>query len=234
MGTHHLISAGIEGHTMEATETRIGQLPLGLRVILVGGTSHVGKSMLARYMAEALGWEYGATDKLARHPGRPWRDDGTNLPQHVSEHFSKLTVDELLLDVLRHYERNVVPLVDALVRARESDRSSQGLMLEGSALWPTFVTPLLSSHAAAVWLTASDELLVQRIHASSRYEEKPLQERVPIQKFIERTLAFGRGIDKAVRDNALPTVRLRGSEAAGVVAERCLRAIKASVHRSNA
>lgn len=40
------------------------------RVILIGGSSHVGKSTLAQYQAAKLGWNYRSTDKLARHPGR--------------------------------------------------------------------------------------------------------------------------------------------------------------------
>jgi 2-phosphoglycerate kinase len=42
------------------------------RVILIGGSSHVGKSTLGQSLAAKLGWSYCSTDKLARHPGRPW------------------------------------------------------------------------------------------------------------------------------------------------------------------
>lgn len=42
------------------------------RVILIGGSSHAGKSTLAQALAAELGWSYGSTDKRARHPGRPW------------------------------------------------------------------------------------------------------------------------------------------------------------------
>jgi 2-phosphoglycerate kinase len=43
------------------------------RVVLIGGTSNVGKSTVAQAVAERLGFEYLSTDELARHPGRPWR-----------------------------------------------------------------------------------------------------------------------------------------------------------------
>ena len=42
-----------------------------IKLILIGGTSHTGKSTLARQLAEELGWNYLSTDQLARHPGRP-------------------------------------------------------------------------------------------------------------------------------------------------------------------
>ena len=42
------------------------------RVILIGGSSHTGKSTAAREIAGRLGWSHLSTDSLARHPGRPW------------------------------------------------------------------------------------------------------------------------------------------------------------------
>lgn len=38
--------------------------------ILIGGSSHVGKSTLSKQLAAALGIELISTDDLARHPGR--------------------------------------------------------------------------------------------------------------------------------------------------------------------
>ncbi|MGD1875429.1 MAG: hypothetical protein ACFB02_20525 [Mastigocoleus sp.] len=36
------------------------------RIILIGGTSHAGKSTLGQALAITLGWDYCSTDKLAR------------------------------------------------------------------------------------------------------------------------------------------------------------------------
>ena len=44
-----------------------------LKVILIGGSSHVGKSTVSESLAETLGWSHLSTDRLAAHPGRPWR-----------------------------------------------------------------------------------------------------------------------------------------------------------------
>lgn len=57
------------------------------RVILIGGASHTGKSTLAQALASHLGWNYRSTDKLARHPGRPWVSAyGKAIPEHVVKH----------------------------------------------------------------------------------------------------------------------------------------------------
>ncbi len=85
------------------------------KYLLIGGTSHVGKSMLGSFLAAQLQWEYVSTDKLARHPGRPWRVGKTKVPAHVAKHYLSLSVDELVSDVLRHYELNVWPIVAGLL-----------------------------------------------------------------------------------------------------------------------
>ena len=79
------------------------------RAILIGGSSHTGKSTLGQALAAKLGWSYLATDKLARHPGRPWVGiNGQAIPAHVVEHYRDLSAEALLLDVLSHYTNNVV------------------------------------------------------------------------------------------------------------------------------
>lgn len=57
------------------------------KVILLGGTSHAGKSTLARAVASSLGWRTLSTDQLARHPGRPWALPPQFVPTHVDEHY---------------------------------------------------------------------------------------------------------------------------------------------------
>ena len=125
-----------------------------LRVILIGGSSHVGKSALARSLADTLGWRLISTDELARHPGRPWRSSPERVPDHVAEHYLTLPVDELIADVLQHYRVNVWPTVETLIRPATTEASSDRLILEGSALWPEFVAsscpviPVLSEGAS--------------------------------------------------------------------------------------
>ena len=162
----------------------------GLRVVLIGGTSHVGKSALSESLAEALGWDRLSTDSLARHPGRPWKSAPEKVPGHVAEHYLTLSVEELIKDVLRHYRINVWPKVEEIIGTRLEDSSATGIVLEGSAIWPEFVNDLDFDRVAALWLTADDEILRKRIYAGSLYSSKSPRERMMIDKFLERTLTY--------------------------------------------
>ncbi|HWD79886.1 MAG TPA: hypothetical protein VG497_13420 [Kribbella sp.] len=144
-----------------------------MRVLLIGGTSNVGKSTVARVLARRLRFEYVSTDRLGRHPGRPWPDP----PAHVVEHYRSLTTGELLDELLAHYAR-MQPRIEELVA------QSAGLVLEGSGVWPPYVT------APAVWLTADEALITTRIHDSSQYTALPADRRHLVDKFVARSLAY--------------------------------------------
>jgi 2-phosphoglycerate kinase len=170
------------------------------RVILIGGSSHAGKSTLGRSLAAKLGWSYRSTDKLARHPGRPWVSaNGKAIPEHVAKHYENLSVDALFLDVLSHYEKNVLPQVEAIVCSHVSDLSTECLILEGSALWPGFIANLVSTNGVkAIWLTASDQLFRDRIFSESNFYYVNEDEKYLIQKFLERTLLYNKSMRKEV------------------------------------
>ena len=150
-------------------------------VVLIGGTSHVGKSTLARALATSLGFRHESTDRLARHPGRPW----TTTRPDVQEHYARLSVDELTTLQLEHYER-MWPLVERQVRDALGP-GGEGLVLDGSGVLPHRVALLPPDRVAAVWLTAAPTVLRNRIHAGSRIEERPDDERRAAQKFLGRT-----------------------------------------------
>ena len=160
------------------------------RVILIGGASHVGKSTVAERMGTEMGWSVISTDSLARHPGRPWRPQPEAVPDHVAEHYLSLSVDELLSDVLRHYRVNVWPKVEEIVACYSNNAPGAGVIVEGSALWPEFVVGLDSDGVAALWLTASRDVLTQRIYGESLYHSKTVRGKMMIDKFLERTLAY--------------------------------------------
>lgn len=163
-----------------------------VRVILIGGASHAGKSTLARSLADALGWRLLPTDTMARHPGRPWRSPPEPVPDHVAEHYLTLSVGELITDVLDHYRTNVWPTVQTLIRSATAEASSDRLILEGSALWPEFVATTSLDALSALWLTASEDTFRQRIHHESLYRSKSLIERTMVDKFLDRTLAYNK------------------------------------------
>ena len=200
-----------------------------LRVVLIGGTSHVGKSTLSESLAARLGWERLSTDSLARHPGRPWRPGPDKVPDHVAEHYLSLSVNELLEDVLHHYRVNFWPKVEEIVASHSNDASGAGVVLEGSALWPEFTTDLKFDRVAALWLTASDEVLRQRIHDESMYGSKSSRERVLVDKFLQRTLAYNSLMIDVVSRHGFVLVDVSQSSVSELT-ERCLPTL--SAHRS--
>ena len=180
------------------------KVPADLRVILIGGSSHVGKSTLADSLAAKLGWNQISTDKLARHPGRPWQPEPQQVPDHVAEHYLSLSVHELIEDVLHHYKVNVWPQVEAIVTA--TDTSKERIIVEGSALWPEFVATLDVANLAAIWLTASDAVFEQRIRAASQYRTKSQRERIMVDKFLARSLLYNAQMTDAIRQHGLVSV----------------------------
>ena len=195
-------------------------------IFLVGGSSHVGKSTLAESLATALGWRHISTDGLARHPGRPWASPPHGVPDHVAEHYLDLSVDELMEDVLRHYELNVWPGVEAIIASHLNDPTATGLVVEGSALWPDFASNLDFTKVGAIWLTAGDEVFKQRIYANSQYARKSPRERTMIDKFLERSLAYDKRMVEAVNRHGFVLVDVSRSNIAELT-ETCLSTLGA-------
>ena len=191
------------------------------RVILIGGSSHSGKSALSESIAANLGWNRISTDTLARHPGRPWRPAPEKVPDHVAEHYLSLSVDELIKDVLRHYRINVWPKVEKIVASHINDPSRAGLIIEGSALWPELVATLNSENIATLWLTASEEIFRQRIHNESLYHSKSLRERRMIDKFLQRTLVYNAQMIEIANRHGFILVDVQQSNLAELT-QRCL------------
>ena len=200
-----------------------------IRVILIGGSSHVGKSTLSESLAARLGWNRISTDTLARHPGRPWRPAPEKVPNDVAEHYLSLSADQLFEDVLHHYRTNVWPKVAAIVASHSNETSASRIVLEGSALWPGFVTSLDFNRVAALWLTASEEVFRQRIHEESRYQSRPSSERKLVDKFLERTLVYNARMIEIVNRRDFILVDVSQSDVAELT-ERCL-AIFRTDHR---
>jgi 2-phosphoglycerate kinase len=183
---------------MEERKSMVGES----RILLIGGASHVGKSTLAQRLAADRGWDYRATDQLARHPGRPWQAKPKQVPNHVADHYRLLSADELVADVLRHYREMVWPSIAAIVNDRATDR----LILEGSALLPELVNTLNLANIAAIWLTATNEFLSGRINAESDYGSRSPSEKILIDQFVARKNLFNERIIHTVNQLCLPSV----------------------------
>jgi 2-phosphoglycerate kinase len=191
------------------------------RVMLIGGSSHAGKSSLAAELAARLGCEALSTDKLARHPGRPWRQGEAPIPPHVVEHYSTLAPEALIASVSEHYGR-MWPMVRELIERRADDPGAPGLVLEGSALLPERVAELQRDDVAALWLAADEALVEARMRRESRFEAADPTERALIEAFLERTRRFQRLTLESVARLGLPRLDVREDDPVGALADRAL------------
>ena len=207
-------------------QSTMNKIRSDLRVILIGGSSHVGKSTLSRSLADRLGWRLISTDKMARHPGRPWRSASERVPDHAAEHYLTRSVGELITDVLHHYQVNVWPNVETLIRSATTEASSDRMILEGSALWPELIATLSFDGLAALWLTASDDVFRTRIHGESRYHSRSAMERLMADKFLDRTLVYNKQMIDVVNRHGFRLVDVLQSGVAELT-DRCLAALNA-------
>jgi 2-phosphoglycerate kinase len=200
-----------------------------LKVILIGGSSHSGKSTLGQSLASKLGWRCLSTDKLARHPGRPWNLATGIVKEHVAEHYAVLPIDELLADVLRHYKKNVFPKIKTIVTDHTTDALRENLVIEGSALWPEDIATLDLKKVGAIWLTGSDALFKARIYDESRFEDTTKDGKHLIQKFLARTLLYNKHMREAVNRLGLMSIHIESSSSIDELSEKCLKLIGTSV-----
>ncbi|MEM9924335.1 MAG: 2-phosphoglycerate kinase [Cyanobacteria bacterium P01_D01_bin.50] len=194
------------------------------RVILIGGSSHAGKSTLAQSLAAKLGWGYRSTDKLARHPGRPWMGEKLKvIPQHVAQHYQTLSTEALFLDVLSHYEKNVLPQVEVIVYSHASEKSTESLIIEGSALWPEFVANLVGKNGVkAIWLTASEKHFRNRIKHESNFDNVGENEKYLIQKFLDRTLFYDKRMKEEIERLGFICIDVESVSMADELLNKCM------------
>jgi 2-phosphoglycerate kinase len=183
--------------------TCLGRQIRDIRVLVIGGTSHVGKSTLAQALASELGWDQLSTDRLARHPGRPWTTGSGPFPEHLAAHYLSLSIGELTSEQMHHYER-LWPRIEAVVVAHATDTGGRRLIIEGSGILPERVAALKTPNSAAVWLTASGSVLRDRIYSASQYYERTAEEMVMVDKFLGRSKRYDQFILDAVHPSKWP------------------------------
>lgn len=191
------------------------------RVILIGGSSHSGKSTLARAISEKLAWTDRSTDYLARHPGRPWKREPDKVPEHVAEHYLSLNVNELIKDVHRHYQ-SLWPRITEIVTAHATDTTTDKLVLEGSALLPENVVTLELENVSALYLTASNAFFKARIYRESDYENASDKGKELIDKFVARTQTFNERIMAQVSQLGLPYINVESTSSLEELVDKAL------------
>lgn len=191
------------------------------RIIIIGGSSHVGKSTLSQFLATKLGWNYLSTDKLARHPGKPWvQVNKKNIPEHVAQHYITLSTEALFSDVISHYQKNVLPQVENKVRFEEC------LIIEGSAVYPELVKNLVYlNDVKAIWLTAGYRLFRNRIYNQSNFDNVSEDERYLIQKFLNRTLFYNQRMMESVENLGFTYIDVESVSTLEELSNKCMELI---------
>ena len=168
-------------------------------IILISGSSHVGKTTLAKRLGQTLDWPLISTDDLARHPGRPW----PQVRDPVAEFYSRLSPETIHWFLKVHHE-NMWPNIKRLID--DTLRSKGRVIVEGSALRPEYAATCVSDQVVAVCLYAQPEVLRDRMRSESDYAqaEKPRIE--IIDSFIDRSLRDNAEIRTAAETHGLRSV----------------------------
>jgi len=178
----------------------------GPRALLIAGSSHLGKTTLARRIAERFGGTVLSTDTLARHPGRPWPEP----PAAVVEFYTRLSADAVHWFLKVHHQ-NMWP---GLRRTIEDElREDRAFVFEGSALRPEFIAPLLSPRLAGVLLHADAEFLRDRMLEQSRYATREPAAQAAIAAFIDRSLRDNADMLAAARAGNVPVIAVSDPDA---------------------
>jgi hypothetical protein len=135
---------------------------------------------MAGRIGDATGARVTSTDRLGRHPGRPW----PQVRPQVDEYYSRLT-DETIYWFLRVHHENIWPVIQHKI---ELGRSFGQYVLEGAALRPELISTFADDAISIVGLYASREFLEHRMETESRYAQADEHGRVLISRFIARSL----------------------------------------------
>lgn len=163
---------------------------------MIGGTSHCGKSTLAKSLSLELNIDFISTDNLAKHPGRPWKEIPKMIPEHVVDHYLNLSVEELLISVFGHYKK-LWPTIRCEIELKRNEK--RGMIIEGSAILPELIANNLNGNVLPVWLTASENFLRSRIYKTSGYYKKTDLEKQLIDAFVRRAIAFDQIVMERVK-----------------------------------
>jgi hypothetical protein len=185
----------------------------------------VGKSTVAGILGARPGWTTMSTDRMARHPGRPWPIAGQPVKPHVVAHYNGLSEGELIRSVLTHY-RNMEPLIRRLVERHAGDEAQDRLVLEGSGLLPETMAGFDIPQVSAIWLTADDATFAARIRRESGYDGLDPPGRALVDAFVGRTLLYNRHMLREARARDLAVLAVSDDLSPDDVAQAVLTAAR--------
>lgn len=171
--------------------------------LLITGTSHTGKSTLAAQIGKALDWEVMSTDRMGRHPGRPWE----NTPPHVLEFYEKMSADAIHTFLQNHHQNMRLNILDFIERLTNTNRH---FVLEGAALRPEY----LEGHEAnMICLYARDSFLSDRMRRSAALAGQPPAGQVVTEAFITRSLRENTLLKEAARKQRIKMIDVENATA---------------------
>lgn len=161
--------------------------------VFLMGTSHVGKSSCAAL----LGRKAVSTDKMGRHPGRPW----TGVPDPVIEYYETLS-DASIDWFLRVHHQNVRPVIAQAVSTLRA--AGAPFAVEGAALRPEFLADWAQPSDTGVLLYADEATLARRIGQSAKTAAPDL--RKAIDAFTRRSLRENAAMLESATDLGLARI----------------------------
>lgn len=200
------------------------------KVVVIGGPSMVGKSSVARAIASQLGYGCISTDDIGlaiksvttsdTHP-RAHAMDGIDLFDYYQSHSSH----EMLEEGMRFHDE-IWPGIEASIRAHAS--CSFPIVYEGWAMWPERVGKLLSEHdnVDAIWLTASDDLLSERVRATNRPYQTDSDKKLMVEKYLPRNIKYNRLMLDAVKQLGLRYIEVDVSDSVDDIASTILAMVE--------
>ena len=168
-----------------------------MRTVFLLGTSHVGKSSCAQALSEKWGVDCVSTDKLGRHPGRPWND----VPRGVVEYYTKMSA-ETIDWFLKVHHQNLQPVISQAVA--ELRASGKNGVIEGAALRPEWLDQWMQAQDCAICLVGDEDTLRARMRQSAGVQIGDVQQAT--EAFIERSLRENARLAEAACARGVPVL----------------------------
>lgn len=185
----------------------------------IGGSPCAGKTTIARKLAAEYGFTYYKCDDCYDdHMSRSTPNQHPNMykikdqtwDQVWSTQFCSLSVEEQIEDVIRVYEEQFSLILEDLL----SRPKTTPILVEGAALLPHMVAPLLTDLNHAIWMVPTPEFQVEHykkrewIHRIlDQYDDPDLA----FSNWMERDSGFAHKVVKDAEDMNMRSLSVDGS-----------------------